>query len=272
MLAVCQACQLFLPDIRGHHVLVRSDSRSVVSFINHLGGLVSKRLCTLANDLVWAQNWRTHVPGIMNQGADMLSRNNVPSEEQTLFFYKEYGCPGPRMAQPSAPCFPPSHSATAGTQASQGTTAQAYSNSTPLEEPNVGFGVIPTTESSPVADPLKTGLSLSSEWHNLASTARVMGPSCVAARREPFILLEHVLDTMAEVRALSTRRLYALKLSIFLAWCQDCDLDLVTANVSVVLSFLQEMLDKQRSSSTFKIHVAAITAFHAHIAGRSVGI
>ncbi len=31
MLAVCQACQLFLPDIRGHHVLVRSDSRSVVS-------------------------------------------------------------------------------------------------------------------------------------------------------------------------------------------------------------------------------------------------
>ncbi len=31
MLAVCQACQFFLPDIRGHHVLVRSDSRSVVS-------------------------------------------------------------------------------------------------------------------------------------------------------------------------------------------------------------------------------------------------
>ncbi len=28
MLAVCQACQLFLPDIRGHHVLIRSDSRS----------------------------------------------------------------------------------------------------------------------------------------------------------------------------------------------------------------------------------------------------
>ncbi len=35
MLAVCHACQFFLPDIRGHHVLVRSDSRSVVSYINH---------------------------------------------------------------------------------------------------------------------------------------------------------------------------------------------------------------------------------------------
>ncbi len=31
MLAVCHACQLFLLDIWGHHVLVRSDSRSVVS-------------------------------------------------------------------------------------------------------------------------------------------------------------------------------------------------------------------------------------------------
>ncbi len=52
-------------------------------------------------------------------------------------FYKEHGCPGPWMAQPSALCFLPSRSATAGTQASQG-TAQAYSNSPPLEEPTVG--------------------------------------------------------------------------------------------------------------------------------------
>ncbi len=43
--------------------------------------------------------------------------------------YKEHGCPGPRMAQPSALCFHPSRFATAGTQASQGTMAQADSNS-----------------------------------------------------------------------------------------------------------------------------------------------
>ncbi len=43
MLAVCQACQFFLLDIRGHHVLARY-SRSVVSYINHQGALVSKRL------------------------------------------------------------------------------------------------------------------------------------------------------------------------------------------------------------------------------------
>ncbi len=85
-----KACQFFLPDIWGHHVLVHSNSKSVVSYINHQGGLVSKRLCMLANDLlVWAQTnlhslKATYVPGKMNQGADMLSRINVSSEEWTL--------------------------------------------------------------------------------------------------------------------------------------------------------------------------------------------
>ncbi len=75
---------------------------------------------------------------------------------------------------------------------------------------------------------------------------------------------------MAEARAPSTRRLYALKWSIFSTWCQDLNLDPVTSDVSVVLSFLQEMLDKQRSSSTIKVYVAAIVAFHAPTAGRLV--
>ncbi len=52
---------------------------------------------------------------------------------------------------------------------------------------------------------------------------------------------------------------------------KDRDLDSVTSDVSVVLSFLQDMLDKQRSSSTIKVYAAAIAAFHAPIAGRSVG-
>ncbi len=84
----------------------------------------------LTNDfIVWAQNnlrslKATHVPGKINQGADMLSRNNVSSEEWTFhplavqriwevfgrarvdlslpnIFYKEHGCPCPRMVQPS---------------------------------------------------------------------------------------------------------------------------------------------------------------------------
>ncbi len=61
-------------------------------------------------------------------------------------FHKEHGSPGPRVAQSSALCFPSNRSATAGTQASQGATAQTLiinSNSPPLEEPAVGVGDIP---------------------------------------------------------------------------------------------------------------------------------
>ncbi len=122
-----------------------------------------------------------------------------------------------------------------------------------------------------MADPLETGPPLSSKRHDMASTARVMGPACVAAQREHFVLPERVLNTMAEARAPSTRRLYALKWAIFSTWCQDRYLDPVTSDVSVTLSFLQEMLDKQRSSSTIKVYVAAIAAFHVPIAGRLVG-
>ncbi len=141
-------------------------------------------------------------------------------------FHKEHGCPGPQVAQSSALCFPSNHSATAGTQASQGAMAQAESNSPPLKEPAVGARVIPAARSIPLVNPLETGPPLSSKRHAMASMARVMGPTCVAAQWEPFDLPERVLNTMAEARAPSTRCLYALKWSVFLAWCQDRHLDL----------------------------------------------
>ncbi len=47
MLAVFLALKNFLTDLRGHHVLVHSDNTSVVSYINHQGGLRSRPLCKL---------------------------------------------------------------------------------------------------------------------------------------------------------------------------------------------------------------------------------
>ncbi len=56
MLAVFLALKNFLTDLRGHHVLVRSDNTSVVSYINHQGGLRSRPLCKLACQiLLWSQ-------------------------------------------------------------------------------------------------------------------------------------------------------------------------------------------------------------------------
>ncbi len=203
----------------------------------------------------------------MNRGADMLSRNNISSGEWTLFplsvqkIWVVFGrarvdlfdsednshCPifftksTDALAHewPSLPlyAFPPIALQTAGTQANQGETAQAYSNSPSLEKPAMGFGVIPAAWSNPVSDPLETGPPLSSKWYAMSSTARFMSRACVATQRKPFSLPERVLSTMAVARAPSTRCLYALKWSVFSTWCQDRDLDPVTSDVSVVLSF-----------------------------------
>ncbi len=71
-------------------MLIHSDNMSMVSYINHQGGLSSKRLFILVEHLLeWAQlnlcSLRAaHFPGRLNQGGDMLSRSNVPSEEWML--------------------------------------------------------------------------------------------------------------------------------------------------------------------------------------------
>ncbi len=89
-LVVCLGLHTFLPDLRGHQVLVHSDSMTVVSYINCQGGLSSRNHFILAERLLrWAQlnlcSLRaTHVRGKLNLGADMLSRSNDPSDEWTL--------------------------------------------------------------------------------------------------------------------------------------------------------------------------------------------
>ncbi len=302
MLAVCQACQFFLPDIRGHHVLVRSDKhvcgvihktpgRSRLEVTLHAGerpSCVGTEQSALAEGNACAGQTEPRSSHVVEErlfrgmdasparGSENLGKlwqgSSRPLRLQRQLslpnlFYKEHRCTGPWMAL----CFSPNRSATAGTQTSQGTTAQVSINSPPLEEPTVGVTIIPAANSRPVANSLETGPPLSSERHDMGSTAWAMGPACVAARREPFSLPERVLNTMAEARAPSTRCLYALKWSFFLAWCQDRNLEPVTSEVSVVLSFLQEMLDKQRSSSTIKVYTAAIVAFHTPVAGCLVG-
>ncbi len=80
MLAVFRALKHFLPDLRNHNVLVRTDNTAVVSYINHQGGLRSRPLCKLAHQiLVWSQDKflslrAVYIPGHLNIGADILSR------------------------------------------------------------------------------------------------------------------------------------------------------------------------------------------------------
>ncbi len=123
----------------------------------------------------------------------------------------------------------------------------------------------------PLARAPETGSPLSGERNNMAPSTRAVGSLHLATQREPTGLPERVLNTISEARALSTRRLYALKWSVFSTWCLNRGENPSTSELAVVLSFLQELLDKGRSHSTLKVFVAAIAAFHAPIAGQSVG-
>ncbi len=82
LLTVWLALKHFLSFIRGHHVLVKTKSSTVVAYINRQGGTRSLKLHQLAKRLIVWSDTRllslrvTHVPGILNRGADLLSRGN----------------------------------------------------------------------------------------------------------------------------------------------------------------------------------------------------
>ncbi len=90
MLAVFRALKFFLPDLRGHHVLVRTDNTAVVSYINHQGGLRSRPLYKLAHQiLLWSQDKflslrALYIPGYLNVGPDILSRQGPRPGEWML--------------------------------------------------------------------------------------------------------------------------------------------------------------------------------------------
>ncbi len=87
MLAVFWALNNFLPDLRDCHVLVRTDNKAVVFYVNHQGGLRSHPLYKLAHQiLVWSQGKllslrSIHIPGHLNMGADILSRQRPRPRE-----------------------------------------------------------------------------------------------------------------------------------------------------------------------------------------------
>ncbi|XP_058618458.1 uncharacterized protein LOC131531609 [Onychostoma macrolepis] len=185
--------------------------------------------------------------------------------------FKGQGRVGPRLAQPPPLCIPSNRPDPSGHQADQGTRTQGSIGGSLVGKPTLVVRAGSAAHSSPLARTPETGSPLSGKRNNMAPSARAVGSPSVAARREPTSLPERVVSTISEARAPSTRRLYALKWSVFSTWCLDRGENPSTSELAVVLSFLQELLDKGRSPSTLKVFVAAIAAFHAPIAGQSVG-
>lgn len=88
--AVFLALKYFMPVLAGRHVLVRSDNTSTVFHLNHQGGTRSRRSLRLTHEiLTWCQPRlaslrAAHIPGVCNQTADALSRDQVHPGEWRL--------------------------------------------------------------------------------------------------------------------------------------------------------------------------------------------
>ncbi len=80
-----------------------------------------------------------------------------------------------------------------------------------------------------------------------------------------------VVNTITSARALSTRHAYRLKWNLFIDWCSPRREEPRRCPIAVVLSFLQDGLERRLSPSTLKVYVTAIAAHHDAVDGKSVG-
>ncbi len=313
--AVFLALKEFQAQLERQHVLIRTDNTSVVAYINRQGGVRSKALCKQAAMLLlWADSRllsirATHIPGLLNRGADMLSRRRIPQGEWRLhpesvrMIWNLYGEAEVDLFATSenAHCpsfFSLSHSPLEGDAlTARWPTAKLYAfppiKILPLvlckirEERASVILIAPNwpnqtwfpdlTElliAPPLADSGQEGHVISGGRLGVAPEPRTMEPSCVVASGlsgELDALQARVVGTLTEARAPSTRRLYALKWGVFVKWCHQAHIDPVVCTVLDVLSFLQYRLDSGSLPSTLKVYVAAIAAFRSPQGGQSIG-
>ncbi len=129
-------------------------------------------------------------------------------------------------------------------------------------------------DSPSLADSSEEGSTDSETGHLMAPASRPLETSCLVPRRDAEVLgdlPQEVVDTITSARAPSTRHAYALKWNLFVEWCSSHREDPRRCLIRVVLSFLQQGLERRLSPSTLKVYVAAIAANHDPVEGKSVG-
>lgn len=308
MLAVYKALRSFLPDLHGHNVLIPSNDMSVVSYLNHQGGLRSRPLCKLAHQiLLWSQGKLSslramYVPGDQNQEADVLLMQWLrPGEwrlhpevveamcerfcpvEVDLFASRETThCPLWFSLRHPAPLgldamtlrISPDCSAPGSSGAGPPGGHQPSLSSTPGADLSLVLRYRGTLRRPSMAGPSEGRSAVSGWGHNLSPQARVVGPLGLALEVAQYLedgLSATVVETILSFRSPSTRRLYSLRWNVFSTWCREREVDPVNCAAAAVLEFLQDRFSAGLTPSTLKVYVAAIGAFHSPIDAGPLG-
>ncbi len=171
-------------------------------------------------------------------------------------------------------CVSPSEPTRTDTVQAQGGRGAGPAGCAPLAHPDLVSRTNFPRDSTSLAHSSEKGPPLSGARHHMAPASRSMEPPCVAPGRDAADLSglpPAVVETIIQARAPSTRQTYTLKWSLFATWCFSRREDPRRCTIGVVLSFLQERLERRLSPSTLKVYVAAIAAHHDAVDGRSLG-
>ncbi len=184
-------------------------------------------------------------------------------------------CTGTQLAPgPAQVCVFPSEPTSTDTVQDQGGRGAGLVSGSILAQQDLVPGTHAPRDSPSLADSSEEGSAFSETGHPLAPASRLVETPCVVPGRDAEVLgdlPQEVALTIASARAPSTRWAYALKWNLFVEWCSSHREDSRRCSIRAVLSFLQQGLEHRLSPSTLKVYVAAISAHHDPIEGRSVG-
>ncbi|CAM4416232.1 unnamed protein product [Leuciscus chuanchicus] len=189
--------------------------------------------------------------------------------------HARHGCTGAQLAAgPTQVCVSPSEPSYADLAQDQGGRGAGNFGCPVLAQPDLVLRTNTPRDSTSLANSPEEGPAFSGTGHPLAPSSQSLEPPRVAPGRDEeglSTLPPAVVATITSARASSTRHAYALKWNLFVNWCSSKHQEPTKCPISVVLSFLQEGLERRLSPSTLKVYVAAIAAHHDAVDGKSLG-
>ncbi len=281
-----------LGGIRSHrmsqlarHLLLWSHTQFKSLRAVHIPGQLNRAADALSRQLTFPGEWRLHPETIRliwsrfgEAQVDLFA--SPESSHCQLYFSLTEGPLGTDALAHSWPralrkyAFPPSEPTRTDTVQAQGGRGAGPAGCAPLAHPDLVSRTHFLRDSTSLAHSSEEGPPFSGARHHMAPASRSMEPPCVAPGRDAADLSglpPAVVETIIQARAPSTRQTYALKWSLFATWCSSRREDPRRCTIGVVLSFLQERLERRLSPSTLKVYVAAIAAHHDAVDGRSLG-
>ncbi|KAK7930436.1 hypothetical protein WMY93_006831 [Mugilogobius chulae] len=282
----------FRVELEGHHVLVRSDNTTVVAYLNRQGGTRFPSLHRRVAEILLGANTHLlslraqHIPGILNVGADRMSRGGAARDKWSLAlgWRRRFGNnQGTSLLWASTrwrtdfgrgvffmPFLPSGSSLHCSTESGEtGYNPGCGPGQSKCQVvPGLGVhgaggtlappGLARHADSGP-GSPLLTSNPRPQALGLEAERGRWLGLDLPSA----------VVSTIQGARAPSTIRAYRLRWQLFATWCAERSVDPLSCPIQEILGFLQGLLVKGRSASTLGVFASAIASGHTGFGGFS---